>query len=472
MSYDLLVRNGRVIDPRHQRDEPCDVGVRDGRIVALAPDLPLTAAERVLDARGCWVVPGLVDIHVHLSREFNGAFGHSMLARAGVTTAMDMAGPVGDVLEVAASHGVGLTVAVLDRIKPGERVPGADASRQELSTAIETALDEGAFGVKILGGHYPLTPEATRATFELANEQGCWNAFHCGTTETGSDIRGLREAVELTDGLRAHIAHINSYCRGSIRRAEEEALEAIELLAARPDLVTESYLAVINGTSGKVVDGRPESGTCRNALRQGGYQETAAGLESAIEEGYALVHAREGDQTVLVSGSAGRDRWLGSHTDTGVSFPVNPPAPRIMLASAKGADGKFVVGALATDGGGIPRNDLVASGLRLVELGILSPSEWVLKTSSQPAMLLGCPSKGHLGDGADADITVIDPAAVQVRTTIARGQIIMHGGVVMGRGTHILTTPRGEQAVKSQGLSATVFPGRSSGMYSLPGGAA
>jgi dihydroorotase-like cyclic amidohydrolase len=465
VSYDLLVRNGRVIDPRNGRDELADVALSGGRVVEVGSNLPVASADRVLDAAGSWVVPGLVDIHVHLSSEFNGAFGHSMLARAGVTTALDMAGPVDDVLDVAMNSGVGLTIGVLDRIKPGERVPRADASRKELTTAIELALDEGAFGVKILGGHYPLTPEATRATFEIANHHGCWSALHCGTTETGSDIRGLREAMELTAGLRAHIAHINSYCRGSVERAEAEALEAIDLLAARRDLVTESYLAVINGTSGHLVGGRPESGTCRNALRQGGYEESAEGMERSILDGYAYVHAREGDQTVLITGVHGRDQWLESGTHTGVSFPANPPAPRLMLASAKTSGGEFVVGALATDGGGIPRNDLVSSGIRLVDLGVLTPAEWVLKTSSQPAALLGCQGKGHLGEGADGDIAVIDAAAARVRTTIAGGHIIMHEGIVVGRGTRVLTTPRGEQAVHRRGLATTVFPAGSSGMY-------
>lgn len=469
MSYDLLIRNGRVLDPKHGRDLRADVGLRAGRVAAVAPDLPAVKADRVLDASGCWVVPGLVDIHVHLSSEFNGALAHAMLARAGVTTALDMAGPVDDVLDIAAQHGVGISIAVLDRIKPGERVAGSDPTRQELSAAIETALDSGAFGIKLLGGHYPLTPEATRATFELANAQGCWSAFHCGTTETGSDIRGLREAMVLTEGLRGHIAHINSYCRGNVERAEEEALEAIDLLTNRPELVSESYLAVINGTWGKIIDGRPESGTCRNALRQGGYEDTEAGLESAILDGYALVHVREGDQTVLAWGPDGREAWREHDTGTGMSFPVNPPSPRLMLASAKTPDQRFVVDAIATDGGGIPRNDLVSSGLRLVELGVLTSAEWVLKTSWQPAVLLGDPNKGHLGEGADADVTVIDVGAAQVRTTIARGEIIMHGGVVMGHGAHVLTTPRGERAVQARGLAATPFPAGSSGLYAALG---
>lgn len=468
MTYDLILRGGRVIDPAHGRDGVADVAIRDGRVAAVGAELPIGGADRVLDATGLWVVPGLVDLHVHLSSEFNGAFAHAMLARAGVTTALDMAGPVGDVLDIARDHGAGLTVAILDRIKPGERVGSVDPDRAELAAAIDAGLDEGSFGVKLLGGHYPLTPAATRTVFELANERGCWNAFHCGTTESGSDIRGVREAMGLTEGLRAHVAHINSYCRGAIGRPEEEALEAIDLLSERPELFSESYLAVINGTWGTIVDGRPESGTTRNALRQGGYEQTEAGLEHAIVEGFARVHVRAGDQTVLAVGTDGRDAWRAAGTTTGMSFPVNPPAPRLMLATAKRADGRFAVDALATDGGGIPRNDQIASGLRLVQLGALSPAEWVLKASWLPAALLGTDDKGHLGEGADADVTVIDPGAARARSTVARGRIVMHEGVVVGHGTHVLTTPRGEAAVRARGLDATAQEAGGAGLYGDP----
>lgn len=468
MTFDLLIRGGRVVDPRNGVDQVADVALRHGRVAAVAPDLPAAGAARVLKADGAWVVPGLVDLHVHLSSEFNGAFSHAMLARAGVTTALDMAGPVEDVLDIAATHGAGLTIAVLNRLKPGEYVAGPDPDADDVAHAVERMLDAGAFGVKVLGGHFPLTPAATRATFEVANRHGCWAAFHCGTTETGSDLRGLREAMELSHGLRLHVAHINSYCRGAIARAEDEALEAIDLLAARPELVSESYLAVINGTWGTIVDGVPESGTTRNALRQGGYEATEAGLERAILEGFAHVHVRVGDETTLARGVAGRDAWRSRGTRTGMSFPVNPPAPRLMLATNATHDSgkrRFVVDAIATDGGGIPRNDQVASGLALVRLGALTAAEWVLKVAWQGAHLLGLDDKGHLGEGADADVAIVDPSGMRVRTTVANGDVVMHEGIVVGRGATVVTTPRGEDAVRTRGLRMRVQAPGESGMF-------
>jgi dihydroorotase len=68
MSGALLIRGGRVIDPATQRDGQFDVLIRDGRIAAVVE--PGKAAGRasgqVIDACGCWVLPGLIDVHVHL----------------------------------------------------------------------------------------------------------------------------------------------------------------------------------------------------------------------------------------------------------------------------------------------------------------------------------------------------------------------------------------------------------------------
>jgi dihydroorotase len=65
----IEVRNGRLIDPAGGMDEPRDLFLADGKVVAEAPPGKLDKAhkpERVLDARGKWVVPGLIDLHVHL----------------------------------------------------------------------------------------------------------------------------------------------------------------------------------------------------------------------------------------------------------------------------------------------------------------------------------------------------------------------------------------------------------------------
>ncbi len=62
---ELLIRNGRVIDPASNRDSIADVFVRSGKIVAVGPNLDAAGAQ-VYDASGLVVAPGFIDMHVHL----------------------------------------------------------------------------------------------------------------------------------------------------------------------------------------------------------------------------------------------------------------------------------------------------------------------------------------------------------------------------------------------------------------------
>ena len=66
MSRPVLLRGGRVIDPRNQVDGIRDVRLEDGKVVAVSDKpLPLQGADAVA-AQGLWVTPGFVDLHVHL----------------------------------------------------------------------------------------------------------------------------------------------------------------------------------------------------------------------------------------------------------------------------------------------------------------------------------------------------------------------------------------------------------------------
>ena len=64
--FDLLIVGGTVLDPGAGLHGTMDVAVRSGRVAAIAPALPRDVAAETIDATGCYVSPGFVDMHAHV----------------------------------------------------------------------------------------------------------------------------------------------------------------------------------------------------------------------------------------------------------------------------------------------------------------------------------------------------------------------------------------------------------------------
>jgi dihydroorotase len=100
--YSLLIKGGHVIDARNGINGVRDVAIADGKIAAVAADIPAADAARVVDAQGLYVTPGLIDIHAHVfwgtepNAQYGGGFSsvppdtHSF--RSGQTTLVDVGG--------------------------------------------------------------------------------------------------------------------------------------------------------------------------------------------------------------------------------------------------------------------------------------------------------------------------------------------------------------------------------------------
>src|SRR5438045_1519383 len=91
MSYDLLIREGVIIDPASGLQRISDLAISSGRIAAIAQDLPAPDAALVVDAHGQYVTPGLIDLHTHCywGATYWGIEADPVAARTGVTTWVD-----------------------------------------------------------------------------------------------------------------------------------------------------------------------------------------------------------------------------------------------------------------------------------------------------------------------------------------------------------------------------------------------
>lgn len=465
LEYDLLLKNGIVVDPHHNINKKLDIGIIDGKIAGLQEEYENTA-NQVIDLQGKTVIPGVVDMHTHVSRKF-GNVGYRMIAETGVTTTIDFAGPVSDIVEDLGDVGCGLNVGAIEAILPGHySIKDENPSSNEIKQFLESALERGALGLKLFGGHAPLTPEATEEGINIANKMKVMVAIHAGSTETRSDMTGMREAIKLAKGKQLILAHVNAYCRGRTDHPLEELKEAFQLLKENPNVIGDSHLAVMNGTSGLCKNGVPHDHVTKVCLQLYGFPVTKAGLGQAIKSGIAGVIKSEKSSNRLIHGDAAYTEWENNHTNISVSFPANIPTVAVACATErKTMGGDFLIPVTSTDGGGIPRNNLVKRILSLYQMGYLSLEDVVQKISLNPANTFGLVNKGHLGIGADADITVLDLEKSQASMSFIGGRLNMKDGIVIGKGGKYLITEAGVQTAKKANLSYEMIDPSKSFLY-------
>ena len=161
--YDLLLKNGHVIDPANSINAQMDIAISEGKIAQVAPDISSAEAAKTIDISSLYVTPGLIDIHVHVyhTREPETlsiiADHHSF--RSGVTTVVDT-GTAG------AKHFLHFKRTVIDRaktrifayiniVKSGMTGPfeqDIDEMDPELAASIVLAYPEDCVGIKT--AHY------------------------------------------------------------------------------------------------------------------------------------------------------------------------------------------------------------------------------------------------------------------------------------------------------------------------------
>ena len=94
---DILLKGGHVIDAKNEIDSRMDVAIADGKIVEVSSEISATDAKKVIDATGCYVVPGLIDLHTHVfvgsksgfADGFNCVSPDDITLKAGITTVVD-----------------------------------------------------------------------------------------------------------------------------------------------------------------------------------------------------------------------------------------------------------------------------------------------------------------------------------------------------------------------------------------------
>lgn len=232
--FDLLIRHAFITDPLSGFSNRGDIALKDGLIAEVAPAISPQDARETLEAEGLMLQPGIIDARLSLARDDAGTDACFAAAQNGATTLVLAAAEPERVFEKLSRNGCGLTLALLKTLLPGENISGHNPGPDEIESFIVRALKEGAFGIKLLGAHFPLSPEATELCFTSAKRLGAWISVQPGTTSSASapPLERIEETIRLARGTPFLLTHFDDILRKGSRIPA--------LLEAHPEVITEA----------------------------------------------------------------------------------------------------------------------------------------------------------------------------------------------------------------------------------------
>jgi len=442
----MVIRGGRVIDPAQGLDAVSDVGIQDGRVTAVGSGL---RGRVVLDASGCVVAPGFVDLHSHAQS----VGGHRLQAFDGVTTTLELeagAVPVAAAyaqatvegrplnygysvswaaarIEVLTGHrGDGKATTMLSRFAdPGWQREASAVEEDRILGLLEDELAAGGLGIGVLIGYAPGTsPAEYLRVARLAATTGVPTYTHVRDLvdfAPNARMDGAEELVRAASetGAHMHYCHVNST---SLRHVDRVLGLVDRVRRAGSVVTTEAYPygagSTAIGAAFLSPERLPERGLRPTDLVYAPRNERVRDVEHlrhlrAIDPGglcivhfldeknpadAAVMRASLIHEDTMVASDAMPLTWMGPAADR--TWPLPPAAlthPRTAGTFAR-------------------------SYRRLVVEGGASVAEFIRRASVLPAALLGAAAggtvrKGTLAVGADADVVVFDPATFVDRAT-------------------------------------------------------
>ena len=423
--YDIVITNGRVMDPESKLDAPRNIGIRNGKIAAITTQ-PITG-KQTIDAKNRVVAPGFIDLHAHgQSPEANEYQAHD-----GVTTALELEVGVPEVTRflksregkarvnygATASQGAMRTMSMrkYESQRPAWRQSDdfsfkilytgrydqiSDPEEYTLMGAtLERGLREGALGLGVAPQYYPgATREEIFRVYQMAARWKVPVFTHVRSMTPDAMQEALANAA--ITGAKLHIVHVTSMSLGAL----PFVLDMIE--AARKqgiDVTTEAYPYTAASTfleSTMFDDGWQD----RLGISYGDLQWTATS-ERLTEETFAKYRKQGGPVIMHMM----KPEWIRRAM----------ASPFVMIAS----DGMpYSPGAHPRSAGTFAR----VLALYVREEKVLPLMDALAKMTILPARRLepiapNMRNKGRLKIGADADITIFNPATVKDEADFQKG---------------------------------------------------
>ncbi|HEX3019540.1 MAG TPA: dihydroorotase [Chitinispirillaceae bacterium] len=383
----VLIINGRLIDPVNNRDGIYHILIEDGKIKSVSDSIPaLSSSIRTIDAKNKWIIPGLMDMHVHLrepGREDKEtiATGTQAAAAGGFTSvacmpnttpALDEESKIRYVIQHgedcpckiypigAITKGLeGEEIAPMgEMVKAGARAVSDDGKSVAKSNVMRNALNYSkSFNIPVI----------CHCEEAALSQKGHMNE---GVVSTRLGIRGIPTIAEeiavardllLAEytGARVHIAHVST--AGSVRLVRDAKSRGVKVTAE----TCPHYFTLIDQDVGPYDTNKKMNPPLRTAADR---EAIIAGLIDGTIDVIASDHAPHVSEEKDVEFDAAAFGVVGLETSVGIVLTY------------------------------------------LVDKGFISASDMVEKMSVEPNRIMGL-SGGTLSCGAAADVTIIDPQA-------------------------------------------------------------
>ena len=396
----ILIKNGRVINPSENLDKVMDIFVEDGIIKEKAESIE-KQADTVIDAAGCYVMPGLIDLHVHfrdpgLTYKEDIETGSKAAAKGGFTTVCCMPNtkPVVDNVE---------TVKYI--IEKGEK------------TGLTNVLPVGAVTKNMAGVEITDVEELKKAGICAISEDGK------SVMNSGVYRKAMKNAAKANVPVLAHCEDINLVEGGVINLGDKSSELGVKGISnAVEDVIAMRDIMLAKETGATLH-------LCHCSTK-----DSVEMVKRAKEEGIKVTAEVCPHHFSMCSDDI---------TSNDGNFKMNPPlrAREDMEALIKGLQDD-IMDVISTDHAphsaeekakdleyapfGIVglETSVALTVTNLVKKGYLTPMQMAAKMSYNPAKVLGIP-KGTLDEGKIADITIIDPDkeyTIDVNTFESKGK--------------------------------------------------
>ena len=466
--YDLILRNGRIIDGSGSPWYRADIAIRGDAIVRIAQNIT-DPATRVIDVRGQVIAPGFIDIHSHARRGIVETPTSENNVRQGVTTVIEGPDgsspvPLGPFLNsldsLRKSINIGAFIgqgSIRSAVVGSANRPATSAELERMRGMVEQGMRDGAFGLSTGLFYVPGTFTTTEEVIELAKVAARYGGIHISHMRNEADgvVRSVEETIRIGEegGLPTQVTHHKVVGPGYWGRSVE-TLRLIDSARARGvDASIDQYPYTASSTG-------VESALLPAWALEGGRARVLERLRDStirarmLSESATIIRLERGggDPKNVVIANCSWDRSLAGKNLAditrlrGMEPTIENAAESVLwITQQGGCQGIFHAineqdlvrilrhpatmiasdGEIPLFGNGNPHPRSYGTFARVLsvyvrEQKVLTLEDAVRKMTSFPAQRIGLVDRGILRPGMKADIAVFDPATVRDLATFEK----------------------------------------------------